>query len=338
MRAQVFTCCVVALLTGAWSACTDRVDHPGSTEIATSAFEMQQDESSFARVDGRGIGVEELMDQWRKAPARSRDDVVDTVVDRDVAAHRLLESGRLESDALRRQLEVARKSAMVRTLLEREVESAVTADNLEAEAVAQRMEAIRRQVGRPRGLQVSHLLVSVPERADPPFEAAERWLKRIRDDLGETAHLQDLYEVAERVEPKLSDRLEIVIDPHLVFPLAAPDERSASLPEGWSQVVEPFRQASAALVEEASVLEAMESAESGRTPTSAPVRTKYGWHVIVPERLLPAKQPEEGPLRALAKRELLREKRRQTLQTWMGDLAARTDIVRFKDNLSDDKE
>jgi hypothetical protein len=322
----------------AWVGCTDRVEHPAAAEAASAAFVSGDDETAVARVDGRAISVAEMMSQWRKSPERARRPMLETLVDRDIAAHRLVETGHLQQQGLRRDLGLARKSAMVRALLEREIESAVTAEDLDAEAVDERMEVIRRQVGRPRGLQASHLLVSVPDDAEPPFDEAKNWLERIAAKLGDRAHLQDLYTVAEGFERKLPNRLEIIIDPHLVFPLSEPDEQRAGLPDGWSNVVEPFRKAASSLVADAEVFEAMETAESGRTPTSAPVRSKYGWHVIVPERILAAKEPEEGPLRELATRELLREKRRHKLRTWMADLASRTDIVRFKDNLSDDQE
>jgi hypothetical protein len=322
----------------AWVGCTDRVEHPTAAEAAPAAFVSGDDETAVARVDGRAISVAEMMSQWRKDPEQPRGSMLETLVDRDIAAYRMVESGRLQQQGLRRDLELARKSAMVQALLEREIESAVTAEDLDSEAVDKRMDVIRRQVGRPRGLQASHLLVSGPDGAEPPFDEAKKWLDRIAAELGDRAHLQDLYTVAEGFEEKLPSRLEIIIDPHLVFPLGAPDEQRAGLPDGWSDVVEPFREAASSLAADAAVREAMQTAESGRTPTSAPVRTKYGWHVIVPERILAAKQPEEGPLRELATRELLREKRRQKLRTWMGDLASRTDIVRFKDNLSDDEE
>ncbi|GEM_PF-3369905 len=342
IRVWLATTGFVALWAGL-VGCSDRIDHPGPAEASASAFRMGPDETPFARVDGRDISVDELMSRWRQTPDQQRQTLVDSMVERDIAAHRLFEKDPFEKSGgqaseLRRDLELARKSSMVRELLEVEIESSVTVEDLEEASVDERMDTIRRQVGRPRGMQVSHLLVSVPDDAEEPFDEARRWAERIRGELGEVAHLQDLYDMAERFQAELPDRLEFVIDPHLVFPAESAEKRSADLPGDWSRVVAPFREAASALVADRTGPGSMKEAESGRTVVSEPVRTKYGWHLIVPERVLPAKRPEEAPLRELARRELLREKRRQRLQSWVADLAARTDIVRLSDNLSDDPE
>jgi hypothetical protein len=193
------------------------------------------------------------------------------------------------------------------------VERRVTREDLEEEAIESKVEALRKQGRRPPGLKASHLLVMLPKSvrtSDGPSRRREQleskartWSERIRDSLSTSPSVEDLYRALQNVEAKVPEPLRVVVNAQLTFPRAGAARGVRALPDGWRRVVPDFAEGAEAL------------ADSDRLgQLSEPVRSKYGWHLVVVHETLPELVPEPEALRELAVDRVLRRRRTERLQ------------------------
>ncbi len=326
--------------------CSGEASHPTDVASAYEAITRTEGGSTptVASVDGRDITTDLLVRLSEETSPSGN--VLETGIQREAAVSRALERPAEIDGEL---LSFARKRGMVRRLLELEVQQAVTRESLGDDAIQSRMEQLRSQAGRPEGVEASHLLVKVPDsdesdsgspddgggergvekRAESLITEIADWLRARSTETEESAlTVEDLFVARREFEGRLesgvteasSEGLKFVVNPHLRFPAPwAPDWQK---PSGWVDVVEPFRKA------------AGELAGEGDLPRlSEPVRTKYGWHVILVQRRLARKVPEDEALRELAVHRLLSERRRDVydrkVEAWM----QRTAYETYPDNL-----
>lgn len=312
------------------AACSDsRGAHP-SVETAFRDLQAQPVSAVVAEVGGRPISADEL-------GAYRNHEVSD-----EVALQKLIERELLVAEAEKRgyhtreTLQFARKQAMVQRLLAQEVEAPVKVDELDAEALKKAEDALRRRVGHPPGLQASHLLVSVPpeaqkdaspEKIDAWFAESQRWLGVMRDDLPDIPTIPDLYEVRDRYRDEMPEPLEIHVNAHLIFPIdaylaegeGAEDaiEYGQALPDTWRPVVAEFGQAATDMAREDRFDE-----------LSDPVKSDFGWHLLMAEKLYPAEIPDARQLREVATAQLMRQARHKELVArmteWMEDASVQT--------------
>mgnify|MGYP006282990307 CR=1 FL=1 len=294
----------VATLTG---CSAPNGDHPPAGS-AFEALRLHSPERPVATVNDTALGLGEFQAYWDAHREASAGEVVDAVVDREIAVQKALEA----EDHRDRRLGFVRKAAMVRGLLRNTVEKAVTEEDLDPKEIQRLERNLRNRLGRPRGIRASHLLVMLPgkknnkkgakERSDAMLKRAESWAHRIRDSLPAEPTTEDLFAARRAFEGRLEKPLDAVVNANLSFP--APDARPfrGELPTGWMRVVKAFRDAAHRMLEE------------GRAgQLSKPVKSKYGWHLILPERRLEGRVPQPEALHEVAVSKALRKRRNAEL-------------------------
>jgi hypothetical protein len=289
---------------------------------AWKAFEQMRAEAPSevgATVDGQKLGISEFESYWRNNRDKSADEVVEAVLDREVAVQKAVDDKVHRSD----DLPFVRKKAMVQELLRREIEGELTADDVDSKTVEKIENQMRKQLGRPEGIRASHLLVMLPQdnkgsHRKEDLEVSEKKAKArakehaeaIRAALPDEPTLEDLYEARHEFADRVEHPLKIVINAHLSFP--APDARDFNnkrLPGEWMSVVSPFAEAADRMLDEGRAGEVTE-----------PVESPYGWHLVRAEKRLKGKVPEPEALREVAVSRALRIERaklyRKKFQQW----------------------
>lgn len=344
----IFGVALMCLLVAAGGCERSGSGHP-AVETAFTELQAKPVSSVIARVDGRPISAEEFVaSRDAQAQANHSDDAEHSAGApvADAVMEKLIERELLASEAIKRgyqshkTLQLVRKQAMVQRLLAQDVEDSVEAEDLD-EAALKKVEAqLRERVGHPPGLEASHLLVSVPpgaqkdasnEQIDAWFVDSKEWLAVMRDDLPATPTVQDLFEVRDRYRDKLPAPLELHVNAHLVFPIGAfianknVDEKGEArplrygqdMPKSWHPVVSKFGQAATDLARQK---------KFGHL--SDPVKTKFGWHLVMAEKLYPGEVPDASQVRQVAVAARQRQERREQLVTrmkkWMSDATVET--------------
>lgn len=312
----------VALLSAAAGGCSGSGEAHPPTEEAFASLQDEPVDQVVARVDGRAVSLEEFEAFWRDHPEMSRQQALDALIDRELLVGEAIRRGVPAS----KDLQFARKRAMVRQLLERQVEDEVQREDLSDSEVAERVDKIRHSVGHPPGMRASHILVTVPRKAkkkaskeqvDKWYAEAKRWLGAIRDELPEAPGALDLLAARDRFKGQVPEPLDVVVNAHLTFPIGDPAEYGRDYPEGWRPVVPAFRDAAAQM------------ARQGRLgELSDPVKTQFGWHLIVGEELLDAEVGDPKAARQVAIAQLLRQKRQEKLvekmKQWLSSATVET--------------
>lgn len=299
-----FAVSLVGVIAGCGSS---RGDHPGPG----SSFEQlrnQPPEETAATVGGHPLGKREFQTAWRADRDWSVETLIERVVDREVAVQRAIERGYHRAD----ELGYVRKKGMVRALLRREIEGDVGAEDLDDELVGKIEKKLRQKLGHPRGIRASHLLVMVPQkkkqRKKLDIEAleakAKTWAERIEKSLPTSPSVEDLFFARREFRDELPDPLAIVVNAHMSFPV--PDSRpfNGDLPTGWMNVVSAFATAADDLLDEGRAGE-----------LSAPVESKYGWHLVRAEKRLDGKVPDPEALHEVAVSRALRVERAKLFQS-----------------------
>lgn len=323
----------LALLVGSLLGCSDSAGKHPSVARAFQALDEAPVDAPLARVNTRAISQAELRDYMTTsarladggdAPqdaaesepaAPSPGEALERLNDREVLVAEAIRRGYLE----RADLQDVRKRAMVRQLLAEQVEELVHESDLTEDEIANAIEAVQAEVGHPPGLQASHILVSVPldkqkdasrEQIDEWFNLAMDQLELLRDALPAAPSAYQLFEARDRLRDQLPEPLEVHVNAHLLFPIgdfltdAEKPTRvfGTTLPQTWRSVVEPFGRAAA------------DMARKGRFgELSDPVKTDFGWHLIVVEKALPAKVGDPAQIREVAVESLLRRRRHARL-------------------------
>lgn len=289
------------LLTLAGVACGEQqVEHP-TASVALDNAEKANAGEPVARVNGRDISVDEFENYWQAHPDLDREEALERVIERELLAAAALERELVDEEAVR----TARKRAMVRQLLDDTVEQKVTADDVDEEMLEKAVEGVKAEVGHPVGLRASHFVVMVsPEKKKKASKKqvaewmgqSKEWIDKLRTELPAKPTVTELMDAEERYDEELPEPLQAHVDLHLAFP--AEDTNAAELPDGWNRVVPPFRE------------RAVELARDGRFGAlSEPVKTQFGWHVMVVEDVMPAKVADADALREVARWRVLRRQR-----------------------------
>jgi hypothetical protein len=332
-RRLLVAACLASMLAAPTSGCEEgpAVRHPDPhAELDALEDPDTAPAKPVATVDGRSISRGELEDFWRQHPELGRREALDALVEREL----LVAHARRAGDVADIELDRARKRGLVRALLDAEVRAAVDTDSLDKKELAERSEAIRSQLRRPAGYRASHLLVRIPPdegRSEAERSELERRARRAAEEISERlgARIDDLdplYEALEAMREEVEPPLQLVVNVHLKFPAQAEVEAGASgLPDDWQKVVPPFARTTASL--------------AGRGPGAVgdPVRTEFGFHVIVFEESYEARAPDEEEVARRAERELLEESRRARLLERLGGLLERATILQFPEALDDER-
>jgi low affinity Fe/Cu permease len=310
-----------------WAGC-DEVDtpHPDAQQAFAELDRAEPDEV-VARVGERAVSLEQFQAYWREHPQMEREEVLEALVERELLVAEALERGEAPES-----LADDRKRAMIRQMLREKVEQEVTVDDLDAEEIAKAVESVSQRAGHPPGLRASHLLVRVPNKIDgkklsdkkrkPHFERARRALVAILEELPEEATALDLFEARDGFVDQLEEPLELHVNAHLVFPFDAEDF-SGELPDSWTPVVSAFRDA------------AVDMARSGRFGVlSEPVRSQFGWHVIVVEAKLPAGRPDAEAVGEVATFEVLRHRRAERFNELVTEWREDADVRSYPEVIS----
>lgn len=310
---------IVALGCASWLAAgsgCDGVDtpHENPQETFSRLDEAPAGSEVAARVGDRSLSADQFEAFWKRRPTWSREEALEAFVEREL----LVIEGFHEQTTDWSSLATPRKRAMVRALLEEKVEDEITEKELSDEEITDEVEKVERQLGHPPGVRVSHLLVRVPD--DKKKEAIEstrsdwedlqrEWAGRIREELADEVTALDLYDAREEFEAELPEPLELTVESHLILPFET-DEYGNDLPKGWTPVVTAFRDASVEMARQ----------ERFGEP-SKPVETKFGWHLVVAEEVLPAAVPNQEQVREVAKDRLVRRRRTERtaelLEEWL---------------------
>lgn len=300
--------------------------HPDPVE----ALERLRDDSVdelVATVNGYSLGAGEVRTRWRNDRSARRSEIVDAIVDREIAVQKGIERAR-PGDA---DLELVRKRAMVRALLREEVDREIAASDLDPEELERVEGRIRRRVGRPAGIRASHLLVTPASseatagRSDDGSgkvgepserERARRWSERFRGELPDRPELEDLFELRRNYRGELPDTLEIAVDANLAFPAPGARPFDGELPAGWMEVVSPFAEAAQRLLEE------------GREgELSAPIESRYGYHLILAHGRVDPRVPEGEAVREVAISKLLEKRRSERFERLVEQWVARASVA-----------
>ena len=271
-----------------------------------------------ARVNGRAITRAELELAMKQSPGAQEDEVLEALIRLEVLAQEALERG-LEQ---REDVRYVRDRALVQRLLELEVESKVGPESISAEEIEEVYQGYGLSFFKPELVTASHLLVQLPERSSADLEAKGKavidrvWVdlqrRLARGELNDEAlqewsmalNIQGYYAQAET---------DMTFTERPMAPLAGE--------VGYMAMVEPFAKAAFALSKEA--------------PLSQPVRTRFGWHLILFKKRTPASRPSLPRVENLIKDELLLRARSRMLHKLIRRLASEAEIKTNEQALSE---
>ncbi len=323
--------------------CKDKtLAHPDARQ-AYDALSHASVEKPLARVNGRDLSAAYFEAFWAENATLTREDAIKAWVEQEVLSQKA-EAVIAKDDGA---LAFARKQGMVRALLRDEVENTVKFGD---ESVDKRLELtrehLRAQMTQPAGVRVSHLLIHVPkermkpdaqpddkpedipeaERA-PLFNVAHEWALKLRESLGDSASLDDLYAAEQRFAGEIPPTLMLAVNAHLSFAIPPKDAdatkpQPSKIPEGWLSVVKEFADGSAAM------------AGSKPGTISKPVRSDFGWHLIRFEKDYPLIAADETEVEKLARVETIRMERAGRLGKLSGELVEKSTVNLFPQIIS----
>ncbi|MFU8806651.1 MAG: hypothetical protein ACNA8W_22775, partial [Bradymonadaceae bacterium] len=291
--------------------------HP-DPEVALAELRAVEPEVVVATVNGQTLGLDEFMAYWKEHRELDAEEALNGLVARELLVQQALDSDEQRGTA---EMSFARKQAMVRVLLDELVEKKVTVEDLIEADIAQVTAEVVAHVGQPTGARASHILVRVPEDAkgerEPLYGQARQWIDTIAasltsEDAEADLAVEALYVAEAEFGQKVPEPLEVIVNAHLTFPIENVGDQQRALPEGWIHVVPEFSAGAAAL------------AGNNKSPAlSEPVRSGFGWHLILLEHVIEARKPEPEGLRAFAVQETLRRKRAELVEellvSWVED-------------------
>ncbi|MGM0555431.1 MAG: peptidylprolyl isomerase [Myxococcota bacterium] len=325
----VFLLVAVALM-----GCEEGVEHPKALgDVLRERGAVV--EKAVVTVDDRAVDVSEFRAFWNQRPKLPREAAVDAFIEHEVMYAPALEGGFADREAVA----VARKRAMVRHLLERTVEQDVTEETLDEQEIDKIAAQVEGGVGHPVGLRASHILVSVPEDKkaekgkkqpggvdrEAAYQQARAVLDEIRDALPETPTPFDLMEARRQFSDQVEEPQSVVVNAHLRFPVV--EVERSTLPDGWLNVVPDFRKP------------AVEMARRGAYGVlSEPVRSPFGWHLIVVHEKLPGAEPDPDAVREVAVARLLQQKRSEEVRERFEEWSKSADTRSFPNVIEEAEE
>lgn len=237
-------------------------------------------------VDDTAVTKSEFETYWRRHPDLTRAQVSEALTVRQALVVRALADRRGGAA----KFDMARKRGLVETLLEREVETVTAAPPKDTFR-------FKKILSRPAGFRVSTLVVRPPADDTPvDYDALKPMADAIRTELPDDATALDLL----RMSQVRADGARISVDLHLVFP--KPSDSSLGKPKGWVDVVPDFA-------------EAVESGFAARQHMIGPVKSEFGWHIVILEEQLPGKVADDSAIKELAQRVAIIEARQERLRS-----------------------
>ncbi|MFW5924898.1 MAG: peptidyl-prolyl cis-trans isomerase [Myxococcota bacterium] len=299
---------------GAWGArvvlglgllfgCADEA-HRGGTEPAEG--DARVGGRVVSTVDGEPITAAEVARGAREAGLEPR-----------VALRRLQQAILLAREAERRgygtrpAVRRAQRKAAVQSLLEREVERAVSPEDVSEEGIRRAFEARRDSLARPERRASQHVLAKVADEAsEDEVAAARRSIERALRDLRQAERSPEGWQSVldgYRARPGGGD-LEVVVED------LPPVDRDASFAEPYLETL-------------------FEAERIG--PVDEPVRTDFGWHAIVVTEIHPAREGSLEALRSELRDTLVTEKRHRRLVELVGSLERDLAVERYPARLTE---
>lgn len=325
---------------GGWSVALivsgcDPAAQDGQRAVQERLLEYRADKPTDIHVvrigDHGGVSAADFEQMWREHPTWTREQVVEASI-RQELLWRQWEGGELEEEQWK-SLQFALKRGAVNVWIEREgVLDVEGADEATLAMDVTRHVAMR---STPAGYVASHMLVRVPEgadaaREDAAREATEELLKRFDGDREQVSAGALLRELA-RLENEEINGFEVLVNANMKFPLQGQPQEA--LPEGWYNVVEPFAKGAQDVV-----------AAHGFGALSEPVKTSFGWHLIVVHERVAMREPDREEVAKILRRQDRDSKIQQRVMlrlselykeyTWSSDPAALEDDL---DTVRDDK-
>jgi hypothetical protein len=339
MNMQMARFALTSLLISVATLVGCKEDHSGAHPepgAALDALLRVDPEVVVARIDGHPIGLDEVIAYWSEHRELSAQEALEAVV----ARHRMVQFG-LEKDETiglgEAELTFARKQAMVRVLLERLVEAEVTQDTLTPEEISEMEQSLGQRAFVPPGVRASHILVQVPretqgqdggraqrlseEQRERLYQESRPIIDAIAAELAreQSVNVDSLLALERTYRAGVSAPLGLLVNAHLSFPIQPP-RPGESLPAGWIRVVPAFMEAAAEL------------ANTGAVPAlSPPVRSEFGWHVILLEETFDARAAEPNGLRELAMQEALRLRRAGRLEELLTQWVEQSTVYLYPD-------
>ncbi len=280
------------------SACERSIEHPTASQVLAS-----DPARVVVTVDGRPVAADEL--EEKLSGGLPGDEAVDELTRRE-----LLVAAALERDPDART-EV--KAAMIRAMLEDEIEAAFTVEDVDEEESKAFRKQAKAELSRPRGIRATAVAVFVPGTVDG------RALSR----QDQATHMPVLIDEAARVEEALrtSDQgAEAVRELELREPIDLRIEADTVFlhPRWAAEVLPPDEwKVDAGIASIANTIPRGEVRSSPSPPVVWVVRT---------QEVLEAVVPTEEQVEARAKELARDEKRRARLEQWIDDLRDRADV------------
>ncbi len=239
------------------------------------------DPPAVLEVDGRKVSKAEFETYWERHPRLTKAEVVKALSVREALVGQAL----LERRGGAAQFDVARKRGLVRSLLAAEIET------VEAPEVVD-VSKFERLLAKPQGYRVSNLIVHPSPNIGPEDPALLAEAIRLLGLLGDEPTALGLA----KAKKEARQDLNVTVDLHFVFP--SPKDTQLEIPPKWLKVDESF----AAEVE---------TAFAQKKAVAGPFKTKFGWHVVVLEELIPGHRPSADELQAFAQRVLRTEAQKE---------------------------
>lgn len=285
-RAMVW-CCTLSLM---WCGCKeDRGDDSErilqDLRAVAAASPGEPLVVSFGQGEG-GVSKQAMTQLWANHPEWTREQVLDAAI-RQELIWQSWEGESLEP-APWQSLRFAKRRGLVNAWIQQELLAKETTQIDEAALMSMVNQQAMARV-RPPGYVASHLLVRVPKDADEArSEAARQALIELEgrlDTSGDTT-AGELLAVLATLDEEQFKGFDVLVNAQMMFPLQGiPAE---VMPEGWINVVPEFLGGAKQVV-----------AQRGFDKLSKPVKTSFGWHVIVVHERMPMIEPDRAEVEAI---------------------------------------
>ncbi|MEM1350412.1 MAG: hypothetical protein AAGI01_17765, partial [Myxococcota bacterium] len=284
----------------------------------------------LAHVGEQPITQADLRRYLRAHPKATPREGLDALIERELLVRHQLADTTAPDRRTSIRLAHAQRQGLARAWMAEEIEPFRRPKEVTDTMLTQATERSVQALTQGEGLEVSHLLIYVPskrpdgtmmttEEREQLFPKARESAERLRATLSTPTTAAELLRIVEERTFTPPAPLTLSMDLHLRFLRPGATGRS---PQGATRVLYDFAAAADKLTDQPGI-------------PSQPVRTGFGWHIIVFERILPPVAPDRAKLQKSNEAEVTRATRRKRFEEQMDALLKRSAASKYPEELKE---